>query len=172
MIVLFDPTAYENLKVVFEGIVYDYDLNEEITIIERNDYINLADMSRTYNLSFMNKNDRNQLLIMKIELKANFQQLVAEWYPMNERPGANINVHFNVNTKLDEVLEKRVSKFLKKNYEKMYNLEQITNVYQDQKMTYQFILKRHEEITENNMEELHDIVNETINNGNYLLTML
>ena len=68
MIVLFDPTAYENLKVVFEGIVYDYDLNEEITIIERNDYINLADMSRTYNLSFMNKNDRNKLLIMKIEL--------------------------------------------------------------------------------------------------------
>ncbi len=134
--------------------------------------INLADMSRIYNLSFMNKNDRNKLLIMKIELKANFQQLVAEWYPMNERPGANITVHFIHNTKLDEVLEKRISKFLKKHYEKHYEFEQITNVYHDQKIDIPFILKKHEDITENNIEELHEIVNETINIWKLLLTML
>lgn len=169
---LFDPTAYENVKVVFEGIVYDFDLNGDIAIIERNDYINLADMSRQYTLSFINKNDRNKLVTMKIELQANFRQLVAEWYPMNVEPGANITVHFYINTKLDEVLEKRINKFLRKNFEKRYDFEQITNIYQDQRITYQFILKKYEDVTEHNIEELHEIVSETIYNGGQILTML
>ncbi|NCU17249.1 hypothetical protein [Pallidibacillus pasinlerensis] len=169
---MFDPTAYENIKVVFEGIVYDYDLNGDIAIIERNDLINLADMSRIYNLTFINKNDRQKLITMRIELQANFQQLVAELYPMKVDPGANITIHFFVNTKIDEVLEKRISKFLKKQYEKQYEFEQITNLYQDQRITYNFILKKHEDITENNIEDLHVIVTETINYGEQILTML
>lgn len=172
MSILFDPTAYENIKVVFEGIVYDFDLSGDIAIIERNDFINLADMSRIYNLTFNNKNDRQKLVTMKIELQANFQQLVAEWYPMNVDPGANITVHFFINTKLDEVLERRISKFLKKQYEKQYEFEQITNVYQDQRITYHFILKKHEDITESNIDDLHEIVTETINFGGQILTML
>ena len=49
---MFDPTAFENIKVVLEGAVYDLDLNGEIIIIDRNDLINTAKLSRKYELSF------------------------------------------------------------------------------------------------------------------------
>jgi hypothetical protein len=49
---MFDPTVYENLKVVIEGEIYDRDLEGEIAIIDRQDQVNLATMSRTYSLTF------------------------------------------------------------------------------------------------------------------------
>ncbi|WP_438445810.1 hypothetical protein [Gorillibacterium sp. sgz5001074] len=49
---MFDPTVYENLKVVLEGAVYDLDLAGSIRITEREDLVNLATMSRTYRLVF------------------------------------------------------------------------------------------------------------------------
>ena len=39
---MFDPTAYDNLKVILEGAVYDLDLSGELKIIERNDIVDLA----------------------------------------------------------------------------------------------------------------------------------
>ena len=49
---MFDPTAFENMKVVMEGIFYDKDLSGEIIILDRNDIMNIAKLSRTYDLSF------------------------------------------------------------------------------------------------------------------------
>ena len=83
---MFDPTAYENIKVVFEGIVYDFDLDGEITIIERNDIVNLANMSRVYNFLFVNKKDKKQELKMKMEIDSSIHQLASEWYPLGSEP--------------------------------------------------------------------------------------
>ena len=49
---MFDPTAFENMRVVMEGIFYDKDLSGDITIVDRNDVINTAKMSRDFDLSF------------------------------------------------------------------------------------------------------------------------
>ena len=43
---MFDPTAYENMRVVLEGIFYDKDLSGEILVIDRNDIVNTAKLSR------------------------------------------------------------------------------------------------------------------------------
>lgn len=53
MELLFDPTIYENLKVVLEGSVYDLDLCGQIQVIGRNDRIELSTMSRYYALRFI-----------------------------------------------------------------------------------------------------------------------
>ncbi len=54
---MFDPTIYENLKVVVEGEIYDHDLNGEIMITDRQDLVNLAKMSRQYSVSFKVSDD-------------------------------------------------------------------------------------------------------------------
>lgn len=36
---MFDPTAFDNMKVVIEGAIYDLDLDGEISIIDRNDLL-------------------------------------------------------------------------------------------------------------------------------------
>lgn len=49
---MFDPTIYENLKVVLEGSVYDHDLQGRIVITDRRDLIDLAKLSRLYIIRF------------------------------------------------------------------------------------------------------------------------
>ena len=49
---MFDPTAFENMRVVIEGMFYDKDLDGEIEIVDRNDSFNTANLSRTYQLAF------------------------------------------------------------------------------------------------------------------------
>ncbi|OIJ13998.1 hypothetical protein BKP35_07265 [Anaerobacillus arseniciselenatis] len=49
---MFDPTIYENLKVVVEGEIYEHDLDGDILITDRQDLVNLATMSRLYSVSF------------------------------------------------------------------------------------------------------------------------
>lgn len=49
---MFDPTAFDNMKVVIEGALYDLDICGEIVITDRNDSFNMAKMSRTFDISF------------------------------------------------------------------------------------------------------------------------
>jgi hypothetical protein len=47
---LFDPTIYDNLKVVFEGALYDLDREGRVLVSGREDLIDLAVMSRTFRM--------------------------------------------------------------------------------------------------------------------------
>lgn len=49
---MFDPTVYENLKVVLEGAVYDRDLDGSVLVTGREDWVNLAVMARSYRIAF------------------------------------------------------------------------------------------------------------------------
>jgi hypothetical protein len=49
---MFDPTIYDNLKVVFEGEAYDLDAQGEFLVTLREDMVNLADMSRCFTMAF------------------------------------------------------------------------------------------------------------------------
>jgi hypothetical protein len=73
---MFDPTAFDNMKVVAEGLFYDLDLNGVISIKERNDIIDLAQLSRNYSLSF-SLNERSNILAT-FRLYASLKQLSAE----------------------------------------------------------------------------------------------
>lgn len=76
---MFDPTAFENMKVVIEGALYDRDLSGDICILDRNDMINMAKLSRTYEVTFCNANEEN--VQCKFVLTAYLENLAAELLP-------------------------------------------------------------------------------------------
>ncbi|MEH7113452.1 hypothetical protein V7124_13855 [Neobacillus niacini] len=75
---MFDPTAFDNMKVVVEGALYDFDFAGKIVIIDRNDIMNMAKMSRSFDVSFTLP--ESQVTAM-IEIKSNLINLAAELLP-------------------------------------------------------------------------------------------
>ena len=63
------------MKVVFEGALYDRDNRGEIIIMDRNDMVNLAKMSRQFEVMFQLPESR---VWAKIEMKSNMVNLAAE----------------------------------------------------------------------------------------------
>jgi hypothetical protein len=80
---LFDPTIFDNVKVVIEGAVYDRDLEGEIKVVSRDDLINLANMSREYTISF--KLSDGSSSSCKWSLSSNVRQLSSELLNMYDK---------------------------------------------------------------------------------------
>lgn len=47
---MFDPTIFDNWKVVFEGAMYDLDREGEVEIVSRADLVDLATVSRMFRI--------------------------------------------------------------------------------------------------------------------------
>ncbi|MCM3566868.1 hypothetical protein [Neobacillus mesonae] len=78
---MFDPTAFDNMKVVIEGALYDKDMDKEIVIIDRNDLLNSAKMSRKFNISFIENKHKINRISANINLAAGLENLGAELLP-------------------------------------------------------------------------------------------
>jgi hypothetical protein len=169
---MFDPTAYENIKVILEGIVYDYDLSGQIKVIERNDLVNLADLSRNFNMSFIHKRDRKQLLTMTVELNADFKQLASEWVALAEEPGANFSIQYSLSNSLNEILEKRILKFFKQRPAIDFYFEAYKQIYLDQRTVQVYKFNKTHPITEKTLDEVQSIIEQTIITGKSIYQML
>lgn len=91
---MFDPTAFDNMKVVIEGALYDYDLEGEIVIIDRNDLMNMAKMSRTFAVSFQLP---GEMAVAKLELESSLINLAAELLPValsKKQSGCHVKLDF------------------------------------------------------------------------------
>lgn len=94
---MFDPTAFENMKVVLEGALYDLDLDEEIIITDRNDFINAAKLARKYEIHFKIK-EGSSGVTAKLVLEAGLENLAAELLTSSlseERSGCLIYLAFS-----------------------------------------------------------------------------
>jgi hypothetical protein len=78
---MFDPTAFDNMKVVIEGALYDLDLAGEIVITDRNDIVNMAKMSRSFDIHFQLASKQQPIVTAKLEIKADLINLAAELLP-------------------------------------------------------------------------------------------
>ncbi|WP_064091382.1 hypothetical protein [Rossellomorea aquimaris] len=89
---MFDPTAFDNLKVVLEGAVYDQDLTGEIEIIDRKDLFDFAHYERCYQIQYCLPQNRNVSIIL--QLKANMGHFLAERKMMTDKnkAGAEIKI--------------------------------------------------------------------------------
>lgn len=76
---MFDPTAFENMKVVVDGAIYDEDLSGSIKIIDRNDFLNTAKLSRKYEVSFTSQADNS--VVCSFIMEAGLENLAAELLP-------------------------------------------------------------------------------------------
>lgn len=96
---MFDPTIFDNLKVVLEGAIYDLDLSGFIHITNRDDSVNLAKMNRTFAAEFQRVAGMNQA---EIRLTANLKDLSAELLEVQgEKPGCELIIKFQ--TKVSDV---------------------------------------------------------------------
>ncbi|MFP7297933.1 hypothetical protein [Neobacillus niacini] len=75
---MFDPTAFDNMKVVIEGALYDLDLAGKIVIIDRNDQINMAKMSRNFDVHFQLPDAKGNQVTAKMEINSDMINLAAE----------------------------------------------------------------------------------------------
>jgi hypothetical protein len=93
---MFDPTAFENMKVVLEGAIYDLDLSGDIIIVDRNDFINTAKLSRKYELKFKPETFSN--VTASVVLEAELENLAAELLAVSrseQKAGCWIRLYFS-----------------------------------------------------------------------------
>jgi len=92
---VFDPTIYENIKVVIQGAIYDLDLKGSIVVTNRSDKIDLAHMSRVFKLRF--KDSQQQSYAHgELILRANMRDLATEILEIyqNPKPGCRLEISF------------------------------------------------------------------------------
>ncbi|WP_028548231.1 hypothetical protein [Paenibacillus sp. UNC451MF] len=95
---MFDPTIFDNLKVVFEGAMYDMDLAGDIQILNRTDRVELSTMSRSFGMEAI----RRPHGIVKgcFVLKASLADLSAELLSeQGKQPGCGLELRFEFTIK-------------------------------------------------------------------------
>ncbi|MGM0921541.1 MAG: hypothetical protein ACQEWW_10010 [Bacillota bacterium] len=90
---MFDPTAFDNLKVVLEGAIYDADLGGVITVIGRKDLVDLAAMSRCYQNTFQLK-EGNKTVSAEFQLSMSLSQLSGELLKTSAVPECEVILTF------------------------------------------------------------------------------
>jgi hypothetical protein len=88
---MFDPTAFDNLKVVIEGEVYDFDLSGEISILDRRDLFDFAHYERTYSIQYSLPDMTSSITL---ELKADMGHFLAERKGIRAKNKAGADIRF------------------------------------------------------------------------------
>ncbi|KIL47997.1 hypothetical protein [Jeotgalibacillus campisalis] len=93
---MFDPTAFDNLKTVLEGTIYDRDLDGTISILNRADVIDIATLNRSYSVIFQSAPKEIEA---EMSLKADLKKLAVELLPsesgeQNKFAGAVISITY------------------------------------------------------------------------------
>ncbi|WP_160721215.1 hypothetical protein [Bacillus sp. USDA818B3_A] len=105
---MFDPTAFDNMKVVIEGALYDRDIEGEIVITDRNDWLNMAKMTRSFDISFRLPNDT---VIAKVEITSNLINIAAELLPaiqIERNAGCYVQLQF-ILSQLEEFNNQKIN---------------------------------------------------------------
>ncbi|NGP58971.1 hypothetical protein L3476_09095 [Paenibacillus thiaminolyticus] len=93
---MFDPTIFDNLKVVLEGKIYDLDQEGEWLVIGREDLIDLAGFGRTFRMRVQRP---GEACIAALTLASGLADFAAELRGLRlvgEEPGARLEVSFEL----------------------------------------------------------------------------
>jgi hypothetical protein len=105
---LFDPTAFENMKVVLEGAVYDMDFSGEIFVTDRRDLVNLSNLSRQFEIEAeLLPNTAKKNIKARIVLEASLENLAAELLAKepkisHSKAGCLISITFRIPDRINE----------------------------------------------------------------------
>ncbi|PWK13418.1 hypothetical protein [Tumebacillus permanentifrigoris] len=93
---MFDPTIFDNLKVVFEGALYDLDHDRRLLVSGREDLVDLAAMARQFRMQ-VRKPDSEvyATLILKSGL-IDFAGELRSVRTADELPGCELEIHFQL----------------------------------------------------------------------------
>jgi len=91
---MFDPTIFDNMKVVLEGAVYDLDFAGKIVVTNRIDRVELSTMSRVYGIRFIEQGGGE--CSAEVRLSADISDLAAELLQMKDQaPGCGLRIRFS-----------------------------------------------------------------------------
>ncbi|RSK27315.1 hypothetical protein EJF36_10700 [Bacillus sp. HMF5848] len=120
----FDPTAFDNLKILIEGSVYDFDLSGRIYIKNRSDLIDLANMSRTYKIEVA-CHKKNSLNTATLILSTNLQELSKELlHQSSTKFGCNFKILYSSKSTHYEMASYRIRKIVKHHFDEQYTVLQ------------------------------------------------
>lgn len=163
---MFDPTIYENIKVVVEGAVYDLDLAGVILITNRIDRIELSTMSRYFALRFEEKEKVQVPFKAEIQLYAGLEDLSAEILELKEKnPGCLLQVCFYLTVQDIEEECRAIQKILEGIWQNRPRIHQILSFeYGDKNQQYQnkIILDFERKINEEHIEDVHTVIDLTL----------
>ncbi|OQR56230.1 hypothetical protein CDB3_14000 [Bacillus sp. CDB3] len=102
--IMFDPTAFENLKVIVEGAVYDFDLHGDILVTDRKDVMDLASLSRMYSISFQLTEPFKTMVEATFSLSVDAKNLSGEILEVPQFiPGCEMKLEFSFEMEQPEV---------------------------------------------------------------------
>lgn len=128
---MFDPTAFENLKIVIEGAIYDKDLAGGILVTNRNDLLNLAKLQRRFEISFIDRNSSSKQVTATFILETNLENLAAELLPSaisEELSGCRVCVKFQCLHPNKAIYFQNINQVLAKIWGKGRDIEQLVQV--------------------------------------------
>ena len=157
---MFDPSVFENLKVIVEGAFYDLDLEGELAVIDRHDYVDLAYMSRIFEISTRLNASNEKTVECTFTLSAGLQSFSSEKLsPKTKRdPGCELKLTFRyINP--DHPLRK--IHILKQIWDKGYQYRVFKHTpigfkHEDSFVTIE--IKQEKPVYEDEMEQLHTYV--------------
>ncbi|MGG2028104.1 hypothetical protein AB1282_20605 [Gottfriedia sp. S16(2024)] len=125
---MFDPTAFDNMKVVIEGLIYDKDLDGEYEIIDRNDFVNLSKMDRLFSIKFRKLNKSTKTTSCTFSMNTTASDLYNELINGNTEVGCYIELEFSFPKQLEiEIIQRSLLLFQNKTTEQFtpfYNIKQ------------------------------------------------
>ncbi|PGL69926.1 hypothetical protein [Bacillus sp. AFS055030] len=125
---MFDPTAFDNMKVIIEGLIYDKDLDGEYEIVDRNDFVNLSKMDRLFSIQFKKLNKSNRTTTCTFSMRTTASELYNELINGNTEVGSYIEIEFTFPKLVEiEIIQRSLVLFQNKTNEQFtpfYNIKQ------------------------------------------------
>lgn len=106
---MFDPTVFDNLKVVVEGAVYDLDLDGELQVVNRRDLVDLANMSRLFSMDIAVSAE----MLGRLELSSDLDNISGELLKRLDRPGCSVTVSFFQEFKRCSMIKEKLEQWKK-----------------------------------------------------------
>lgn len=163
---LFDPTAFDNMKVVLEGAIYDRDILGDILVVTRDDLVNLATLSRRFMIQFELNGLRSQKKISGgISLSASLENLSSELLAdhMNERSnGSTVEIFLVFAEKLADQQADKIFNSLEDIWGKQRKIQWSTLVTKtntnQQSFSSKFTISFDRLVKEDQMDDLVDMI--------------
>jgi hypothetical protein len=86
------PTVYDNIKTVIEGTHYDLENDKLINLIDRNDFVNLAKLTRRFELVYSSVVSDN--ILTKLILSFNTTNWTNEIINSSENEGCSLQIKY------------------------------------------------------------------------------
>jgi hypothetical protein len=163
---LFDPTAFDNMKVVLEGAVYDRDLLGDILVVKRDDLVNLATLSRHFMMEFQLKESQLQKKVSGgIRLYASLENLSSELLTshLNEQSnGSTVEIFIVCSEKLEKEQADQIFNGLEDIWGKQRTIQWTTSATKtntnDQSFSSTFTISFDRLVKEEQMDDLVDMI--------------